>query len=96
MKKILILFCIAVLSFSTLSVSNAQCAMCRATVESNSKSGDQTIGRGLNAGILYLMSIPYIVVSVVGYLWYTNSKKNARRIVAAKDIKGNVPPLQEG
>lgn len=51
-----------------------QCAMCKATVESGENA--ETYGAGLNAGILYLMSIPYILFAVIAFLWYRNSKKN--------------------
>ncbi|MFQ3577065.1 MAG: hypothetical protein SNJ77_11580 [Cytophagales bacterium] len=54
--------------------SNAQCAMCRATVESASKNGENRAA-GMNTGILYLMSIPYIIGGVIAYLWFKNSKK---------------------
>lgn len=63
--------------------SNGQCAMCRATVESNvnetSASQGQSVGAGLNTGILYLMSIPYILLSVLGFVWYRESKKNKKQ-----------------
>jgi hypothetical protein len=78
MKKIVALLFVCFLSFGTVTASYAQCAMCRATVESNSKTEDQSIGKGLNAGIIYLMTIPYIAIGIVGYLWYRNSKKNAK------------------
>lgn len=52
--------------------SNAQCAMCRAVLESGS---DQKVAEGVNNGIMYLMIIPYILVAVVGYFVY-KSKKN--------------------
>lgn len=55
----------------------AQCAMCRATVESSSQSGG--IGSGLNTGILYLMALPYIIIAFIGYFWYKNSKKQKAR-----------------
>lgn len=90
MKKIIILFFVFILSITTVSTSSAQCAMCKATVESNSKTGDKSIGRGLNAGILYLMTIPYILVSVVGYLWYKNSKKNMNRYKASRNLKAKI------
>jgi hypothetical protein len=48
--------------------------MCRATVESNIENGGKTVGRGLNDGILYLMSIPYIVLGGIGYMVYKNWK----------------------
>lgn len=61
----------------------SQCAMCRATVESNVGTGstdsDSQVGAGLNTGILYLMLIPYVLVSTVGFLWYrSNRMKKAK------------------
>ena len=56
MKKY-ILIIILVLIF--VIDSQAQCAMCKSVVESNMENGD-TIGGGLNDGILYLMAMPYI------------------------------------
>jgi hypothetical protein len=54
---------------------SAQCAMCRASVESNIAEGTVGIGAGLNKGILYLMLAPYVLIAVVGYAWYKNSKQ---------------------
>lgn len=56
----------------------AQCAMCRASVESNLSETGGGIGAGLNTGILYLMAIPYILLSVIGVLWYRASKASKR------------------
>jgi hypothetical protein len=53
----------------------AQCAMCRAGIENNVSNGETTIGAGLNMGILYLLSMPYLLAIVLGYLWYRNAKK---------------------
>jgi hypothetical protein len=50
--------------FSDLS---AQCAMCRAVLESGS---DTSAAEGINNGIVYLMAIPYILVGVVFYAVY--------------------------
>jgi hypothetical protein len=74
MKNIafLLLLFVGVALFSTPVA--AQCAMCRATVESNIENGGKTVGRGLNDGILYLMSIPYIVLGGIGYMVYKNWK----------------------
>lgn len=47
--------------------SNAQCAMCRAVLESEE---GQTAAEGINDGIVYLMAIPYILVGGIGYLIY--------------------------
>ena len=72
-NKIILLSTIAVL-FLTIDV-NAQCAMCKAVVETNLESGD-TKGVGLNNGILYLMAIPYIAALVFGILYYRQNKKS--------------------
>ena len=53
--------------------ASAQCAMCKATLEANAANSSK-YGVGLNTGILYLMCIPYIAASVLGYLWYRNAK----------------------
>jgi hypothetical protein len=42
--------------------------------ESNLKSGGAA-GKGLNTGILYLLSMPYIVVLTLALLWKKNRKK---------------------
>jgi hypothetical protein len=54
--------------------SSAQCAMCKATLESKSEEG-RNVGAGINTGILYLMVVPYISFGVLAYLWYRNKKK---------------------
>lgn len=62
----------------------SQCAMCRATVESNVGTGkghtheaESEVGSGLNTGILYLMVIPYLLIGTVGFLWYKHNRKKA-------------------
>lgn len=47
--------------------SNAQCAMCRAALES---SGNKTKVEAVNDGIVFLMAIPYILVAVIGFAIY--------------------------
>lgn len=45
----------------------AQCAMCRASLESE---GNTTKAESLNDGIVYLMVIPYFLVGLVAYIIY--------------------------
>ena len=59
-----------VLLFSTRKVA-AQCAMCRAVLESN---GDNAVAEGINNGIVYLMAIPYILVGVIIFVVYRKVK----------------------
>ncbi len=54
----------------------AQCAMCKATAESGQAAGSAE-AVGLNAGILYLMAIPYVLMAVVAIVWYRSHKKRA-------------------
>ena len=51
---------------------DAQCAMCKAVVE----SGDVSQAEGLNSGILYLMVFPYLLVGALFYFIIKNRKKN--------------------
>lgn len=78
MKKFLfLLFSLVFVNFSELV---AQCAMCRATVENNVNNGEIGIASSLNFGILYLFAAPYLVVMVIGFLWYRNSKKQNKKV----------------
>ncbi len=65
-------FCILILLLLVVTSIEAQCAMCRAVLES--EEGQQT-AKGVNNGIVYLMVIPYILIGLVGYLIYRNFKK---------------------
>lgn len=77
MKKI-IFCCIVALSpiFVFLQSASAQCAMCAINAEQGIKNGN-TQGLGLNSGIMYLLFIPYILVIVVGIIWYKKYRKKA-------------------
>ena len=79
--KFLILFLSLSISSVFLHDVDAQCAMCKATVEKgeSTKAPIEQRVRGLNNGILYMMIIPYILASVIGYLWYKNSKRERER-----------------
>jgi len=54
---------------------HAQCPMCRMAAESNLEHGG-TEGKGLNKGILYMLSMPYLLVGFFTYLWWKNKKQN--------------------
>ena len=51
--------------------SDAQCAMCKAVTESNrQQSGEPTFGANLNNAILYLMAVPYLVLTFLAFLFF--------------------------
>lgn len=57
--------------FLITSINYAQCAMCRAVLES--EEGQKT-AESINNGIIYLMILPYILVAGVGYFVYKKLK----------------------
>ncbi len=61
----------AALFLASAVASIAQCAMCKATLETS----DGSVGGGINEGILYIMPIPYILLGTIGFLVYRRVKK---------------------
>ncbi len=56
--------------------AQAQCAMCRAVLETEEGSG---MAEGINDGIIYLMVIPYLLIAGIGIIIYKKffqTKKN--------------------
>ena len=71
------LFALAlVLNMTSVNQVQAQCPMCKASVESGLEGGDANAkGKGLNDGILYLLATPYLAIAVVGGAWYYKRKQ---------------------
>jgi hypothetical protein len=65
-KYFALAFILILLNIST----SAQCAMCKATAESATENVDKGIGEGLNAGIVYLMLIPYVLLATVALVFF--------------------------
>jgi hypothetical protein len=63
-KKHIVLLVVMLL---LLSASEAQCAMCRAVLESEE---GQSTAKGINNGIVYLMIIPYVLIGGLAYFIY--------------------------
>lgn len=63
------------LNVISIQPAQAQCPMCRIAAESNMKHGGGTTGKGLNAGILYMLATPYLVVGLIGFMWWRNRRK---------------------
>ena len=68
MRRQLFLLSIVLLALAAPAEVWAQgCSMCKAVVESGEGSGrifggEQSVGKGLNTGILYLMAVPYALL----------------------------------
>ena len=69
-----LLFIVLFLVFAGLSL-DAQCPMCKIAAESNLNNGGSS-AKGLNAGIFYLLLVPYSLVGAVALYWYKNRKKD--------------------
>lgn len=74
-KLYILMFSLFVVSMLFPEVAEAQCSMCRASVENSISNGGQAVGAGLNKGILYLMVAPYLLIAAIGVAWYKKSKK---------------------
>jgi hypothetical protein len=77
MKNIYRVMIVIFLFTSGVVVTNelhAQCPMCKISAESNLQNGG-TAGKGLNAGILYMLALPYTLVGTFGFIWWKNNRK---------------------
>jgi len=70
------IFLVLILLLLATVPAEAQCAMCRAVLESD-ESGESA--KGINNGIVYLMIFPYLLVGGVGFAVYRSRKKARER-----------------
>ena len=64
MKKRYFILLILVALVLLPSITEAQCAMCKASVES-SQGQKNSVAGGINQGILYLMAVPYLLLAFI-------------------------------
>lgn len=55
----------------------AQCAMCRASLESE---GNKVKVEAVNDGIVLLMAVPYVIVAIVGFAIYKMYYKKPKSV----------------
>ena len=78
--RIILLYISFLIVFSTSTqIASAQCAMCSLNAENSTKNGNEQ-GKGLNNGILFLLSIPFILGGGIGILWYTKFRNRAEKV----------------
>lgn len=80
-------FAVMLLIMVAVSVSWSQCPMCRMSAESNLQNGG-TSGAGLNAGILYMLVAPYLIVGGIAFWWWRNRKSSSNE-TALHDLPDN-------
>lgn len=64
MKRHYFIFFVILLLILLPEISEAQCAMCKASVES-SQGQKNSVAGGINQGILYLMAVPYLLLGFI-------------------------------
>lgn len=77
-RTLLLLIFVLTLAVAFHFSSSAQCSLCKSSAESSLKEGDKQ-AKGLNAGIMYLLVMPYLLVGGIGYYWYANQKKQRQQ-----------------
>lgn len=82
--KITLLTLLFVFLGASADTLQAQCAMCKAAAESNIQAGGGD-PRGLNAGILYMFLLPYLLVGSIGYWWWRNRKSETQQVAELTD-----------
>lgn len=72
MKKLLLLLTInfVLLGLWAPGRAAAQCVMCKSQVEAARQEKDDYDVSGLNKGIVYMMTAPYILMGAIGFVWY--------------------------
>lgn len=71
---LLILFVFLALTLSYSPSVKAQCSMCTINAEQGNKNGN-TVTKGINTGVLYLMGAPFLLIAGVGGIWYLKYRK---------------------
>lgn len=91
-RKILkyIAFALVILLVLAAEPLAAQCAMCKASAETNLKAGGGD-PQGLNAGILYMLMLPYLLVGSIGYWWWRNRKSETVQVTELTDADFQQP-----
>lgn len=69
-----VIIVVILLTFFQILDAAAQCPMCKMSLQSNLQNGGSQ-GNGINAGIMYLLLTPYVLVGGIAYVWYRNRKK---------------------
>lgn len=73
MKKLIFALTLSYLLLGQLGLSQraqAQCVMCKSQVEAARAERDDYDVAGLNKGIVYMMTVPYILMGAIGFFWY--------------------------
>lgn len=74
--QISLLVMILLLAAGWFSDLFAQCPMCKTNLEGAMKVEENSVGAGINAGIMYLFTAPFLAAFTIGFLWFKESRKS--------------------
>lgn len=80
-KTILVYLLLFMALLTTNVPVSAQCAMCKSNLEKARENGGTPVGNTLNAGILYLLVLPYAIAGVFGAIYYRKYKQ-AKQLIS--------------
>jgi hypothetical protein len=69
MKKWALIVYLFLFLFLAYNVAQAQCSICTRTAQ---QLGEKP-ATGLNAGIIYLAAMPFLIFSYIGYRWWRSN-----------------------
>ncbi|HXF05469.1 MAG TPA: hypothetical protein VNM72_08640 [Blastocatellia bacterium] len=89
---------VLIVGWGALQTVRAQCAMCK-TGLLNSPEG-QALARGFNTGVLFLLSVPFLLVTSVAAMIYIAERRRKRSLPAtppgfARHGRGAMDPSAE-
>jgi hypothetical protein len=73
MKKCGMILLLVLLLLVTSDIAYSQCSICTKTAQ---QMGERP-AKALNAGILYLAAMPFLIFSYIGYRWWKSQKSDA-------------------
>ncbi|MCX7744729.1 MAG: hypothetical protein N2167_09230 [Flavobacteriales bacterium] len=82
-KKILLNALLLLAAFAIFEDAMAQCAMCNETARTATEGKNEN-AIALNNGILYLMVLPYIMLAIIGFLWWKYGRKKKNQNIASQ------------
>lgn len=77
MKRILVFFVFLMAVGVFNPEVEAQCPMCKTSLEANRKDNKNAVGNGINNGILYLLAMPFVMVGGVAGLYIYRNRKTS-------------------
>jgi len=75
MKRIVLLLSFVCVATFISPMVEAQCPMCKTSLEANRKDNKNAVGNGINNGILYLLAMPFVMVGGVAGLYIYRNRK---------------------